>query len=230
MSHYEAIHADVTQLLGADTSGHGMAHVERVRSLSLTMAREEGADLDVVEITALLHDVDDYKLFGKENADALTNATDILVRYSIAPKIAKHVLRIIPSMGYNNFLEGKRPTTLEGKIVSDADMCDAIGASGILRTYQYNQSKGRPFFDKNIAPLRHDVTADEYRASATDHAVQHFFDKLLLIPDILLTETGKQEGEKRVNIMIDFLESLFEEENAQAWQDRLTEFRSVSGR
>lgn len=226
MSQYKQIHSDVTHLLGADSSGHGMDHVNRVHALSMDLAVQEGADPEVVELTALLHDVDDYKLFGKENADNLVNATEILNRHNIEAKIAQHVLQIIPSMGYNNYLEGKRPITLEGKVVSDADMCDAIGSQGLIRVFEYNASKGRPFFDRTIAPVPFSADADKYRASGNAHAAQHFFDKLLTIPDILMTDAGQQEGQKRALIMEDFLRELFREEAADDWQEYLKKFLS----
>jgi uncharacterized protein len=224
MSNFEQVYGDVTRLLGEDKSGHGMEHVDRVRSLAMELAVQENADLDVVELTALLHDVDDYKLFGRENADALTNATEILNHHAIGSKIAHHVLQIIPTMGYNNFLEGKRPSSLEGQIVSDADMCDAIGSQGLIRVFEYNASKGRPFFDRTIAPVPFTADADQYRTSGNEHAAQHFFDKLLTIPDILMTNAGKQEGQKRSKIMQDFLSELFREEGAEDWQDYLKDF------
>ena len=227
-AHYdmESIYDDVAHLLGADKTGHGMAHVDRVRALALDFANREGADLEVVELTSLLHDVDDYKLFGQEAADDLTNATEILDRSSVNPKIARHVLQIIPTMGYNNFLEKKRPVTLEGQIVSDADMCDAIGSQGLIRVFEYNASKGRPFFDPSIAPAYTITDADEYRASGNAHAVQHFFDKLLNIPDILMTDAGREEGQKRAKVMQDFLDELFREEGAEAWREYLRDFLS----
>lgn len=226
MSNYERLYNDVALILGGDGSGHGMDHVDRVHRLALQLAEQEGADLEVVELTALLHDVDDYKLFGKEHAHALTNATELLVRHAIEAKIAQHVLLIIPLMGYNNFLEGKRPTTIEGKVVSDADMCDAIGSQGLIRVFEYNASKSRPFFDRQIPPVPMVENADEYRASVNEHAVQHFFDKLLTIPDILMTDAGRQEGQKRAKIMQDYLAELFREEDAANWQDHLKKFLS----
>ena len=165
------------RLLGADTSGHSIDHVDRVFRLSNEFAVQEGADRDIVSLIALLHDVDDYKLFSRESAENLTNANAIFNTYPVNRKISQHVLKTIHMMGYNNHLEGIRPETLEGKIVSDADMIDAIGAQGIIRTFQYNASKGRLFFDKSIAPVTTDMSAEEYRLANSGHAVQHFFDR-----------------------------------------------------
>jgi len=217
----EQIKKDVQDLLGSDTSGHSVDHVERVYSLSLQFAQEEQANKDIVCLAALLHDVDDYKLFGQESAENLTNARRILDAYDIDEDTKSKVIEIIRTMGYNKSLEGIRPETLEGKIVSDADMCDAIGAIGILRTHAYSASKGNEFFVKNLEPESVATSASEYRSAKTTHSVQHFFDKLLKIPSMLMTESGKQEGQKRKKIMDDFLAELFREEDAKVWQDYL---------
>lgn len=124
-------------------------------------------------------------------------------------------------MGYSKYLEGVRPKTIEGMIVSDADMCDAIGAIGILRTHAYALSKGNEFFDKNIAPIHASLSASEYRALQKSHSVQHFFDKLLKIPSILMTNSGREEGERRKAIMTQFLQQLFSEEDSQDWLEYL---------
>lgn len=215
---------DVGELLSQDTSGHGMEHIKRVLKLAIAFADSEGADKDIVMLAALLHDVDDYKLFGQENADNLINAHRILDKHNVEVETKEATLDIIRSMGYNKYLEGVRPKTLEGMVVSDADMCDAIGAIGILRTHAYTLSKGNEFFDKTLAPEEGLVSAVQYRVSKKSHSVQHFFDKLLKIPSILMTESGRKEGEKRKAIMVDFLRELFQEEDAQGWRDYLKEY------
>ena len=228
----EQIRSEVMNLLGADTSGHSIDHVDRVHRMSLEFADQEDVDSTVISLIALLHDVDDYKLFGRESADNLTNAKRILSENHVDQKIASHALQSIAMMGYNNYLDGIRPDTLEGQIVSDADMCDAIGAQGLIRVFEYNASKSRPFFDKTILPVGADLTAEEYRTAGNGHAAQHFFDKLLNIPDILMTSAGKAEGQKRSEIMIDFLSEMFREEDAADWQKYLDDFlknKRISG-
>ena len=213
----------VKELLNAN-DGHGYDHIQRVRSLALQFAAQEHADSRIVELASLLHDVDDYKLFGEENARGLLNARKILNENHVDEEAQAKVLDIIATMGYSKSLAGIRPTTLEGRIVSDADMCDAIGAQGILRTYAYNLSKGGTFFDKTVAPQIEEKTAGEYKTAKVEHSAQHFFDKLLKINSILLTAAGKNEGNKRQKIMIDFLAELFREEEAKDWQSLLDSF------
>lgn len=213
----------VKQLLNDPTDGHGFDHVERVRKIALQITEQEGGDRQIIEIAVLLHDVDDYKLFGQQAAADLMNAKRILKRAKIDKSTSQAVLEIIRSMGYSNYLKGIRPQTLEGQIVSDADMCDAIGTQGILRTHAFTLLQGHAFFNPAIAPRRHDLSPEQYQAGA-EHAVQHFFDKLLLIPNLMLTPTGQQIAQKRRQIMIDFLTNLFKETNSEIWQKHLQEF------
>lgn len=219
----EKIEHSVKELLNSN-NGHGFDHVDRVRKLALAFAKQENANKDIVELVSLLHDVDDYKIFGEEKAKNLTNAKKILGENVINEQTKQQVIEIIKTMGYSKHLEGIRPTTLEGKIVSDADMCDAIGSEGILRTYAYNLSKGSVFFDKALLPNNDKKSSLQYRNIKTEHSVQHFFDKLLKIPYILMTNSGQQEGGKRRRIMVDFLRELFREENAVEWTEYLNQF------
>lgn len=225
---FEDIRNKVKELLGNDTSGHNIDHIERVYHLAIQFAEQEHADKNIVALAVLLHEVDDYKLFGEESAKNLTNAHRILDSYETDEETKSRVIEIIRTMGYNKSLEGVRPNTLEGMIVSDADMCDAIGAIGILRTHAYNASKGSEFFVKTLDPESTVTSASEYRSSNTSHSVQHFFDKLLKIPSMLMTEAGRQEGEKRKKIMNDFLMELFREEDSTVWADYLNEFNNDS--
>ena len=224
MINISAIRQDVKELLGNDKGGHGMDHIDRVLKLAMTFAENERADKEIVTLATLLHDVDDYKIFGEEHAEKLLNANAILDQHSVEDKTKSKVLNIIRLMGYNKYIEGVRPSTLEGMIVSDADMCDAIGSIGILRTHAYALSKGNVFFDKDVQPETVLVDVTEYKTARKSHSVQHFFDKLLRIPAILMTDSGRREGEKRKMIMVSFLRELFQEEDSQEWQKYLNAF------
>ena len=219
----EEVRKQVCKLLDKDNSGHGMEHVNRVLNLSLKFAETENANRDVVAFIALLHDVDDYKLFGMESADNLTNAKNILEQCSITDSIKEQVLNAIKTIGYSKRLEGISQTTLEGMIVSDADMCDGIGATGILRSYQYNLAHGNKFFDKNIYPTLN-MSATDYIAKKDGTVVTHMFEKLLKLKDLMLTASGKKEAIERHNIMINFLYRFFEEENVPEWIDYLNNY------
>lgn len=223
MDTVEKVKALVNKLLNDENSGHGMDHVNRVLELSLKFAEGQPANIEVVSLIALLHDVDDYKLFGSENAENLTNAKTIMNDCGVDDDVKKQVIEAIETIGYSKRLKGITPTTIEAKIVSDADMCDAMGVSGILRSYQYNVSHGNSFFDRNIFPMT-DVSAEKYKARNNGTSVTHMFEKPLKLRKMMLTEPGQKEAMKRHDFMVKFLYQFFDEENAPEWVEYLDNY------
>ena len=219
----EKIKIQVKELLNEDNSGHGMGHINRVLGLSLKFAEKESANKDIVSLIALLHDVDDYKLFGMDNAENLTNARRIMNDCDVDKKIQEQVCHALNNIGYSKRLKGYCPSTIEGKIVSDADMCDALGANGILRVYTYSMKNEKPFFNKDIFPIE-DMTAEKYTRKCADSSVCHIFEKILKLKDLMLTESGKDEAKSRYQIIVDFLYHLFDEENVPEWTKYLNEY------
>lgn len=219
----EKVKAEVSNLLEKDNSGHGMDHINRVLKLSLKFAEKENANKDIVALIALLHDVDDYKLFGKENAEKLTNARKIMNDVNISEEIQKQVIASLKSIGYSKSLKGIRPELLEGKIVSDADMCDALGVNGLLRIYRYSLKDNKPFFDRNIFPIEN-ITEEVYTGRTADSSVCHIFEKILKLKGLMLTASGKEEAAARHQIIVDCLYHLFDEEDAQNWTEYLNNY------
>ena len=219
----EQVKKYVSELLDKDNSGHGMEHINRVLELSLKFAEKESANKSIVSLVALLHDVDDYKLFGIDNAENLTNAKKIMNNCNIDKNTQDSVCLELANIGYSKRLKGCLPTTIEGKIVSDADMCDALGANGILRVYTYSMKNGKPFFDKDKFPTKN-MTAQQYIGKCADSSVCHIFEKILKLKNLMLTDSGKKESQKRHQIIVDFLYHLFEEENATEWTEYLNNY------
>ena len=218
----------VRELLYNDRTGHGFDHVERVWKTAIKLCGENKADKDVVALAALLHDVDDYKLFGQEYADNLYNAVKIMKEAGVAPEKQKKVIEIIKNMGYSKALKGIRPSSSEGKIVSDADMLDAIGAIGIVRTLAYALARCETVvFDKNVWPELN-LSAEEYKKAGrkSDNFVNHFFEKLLKIKEMMLTPEGFAEAEKRHKLMVDFLYGFFAEQGLDDWNAFLSDFEA----
>ena len=222
-NHIEKVKNEVAKLLEGDNSGHGLEHINRVLDLSLKFAEKENANKYIVSLIALLHDADDYKLFGMENAEKLTNAKIIMDDCNVDKAIQEQVCDAINNIGYSKRLKGHSPTTLEGKIVSDVDMCDALGANGILRVYTYSMKNGKPFFDRNIFPIE-DMNAEKYTRKCADSSVCHIFEKILKLKDLMLTDSGKEESKNRHQIVVDFLYHLFNEENAPEWIEYLNNY------
>lgn len=224
----EKIKEKVEEILQKDNSGHGMDHINRVLRLSLKFAEKENADKNLTALIALLHDVDDYKLFGKENAKDLTNAKRIMSECSIDKKTQNEVCEALSKIGYSKRLGGNKPESLEGKIVSDADMCDALGAHGLIRAHKYSIKHGAAFFDKNIFPLEN-ITEEEYTSIPASTSVCHVFEKLLKLKNLMLTEPGKSEAQSRYDIIIEFLHHLFDEENAPEWKLYMDNYLKTNG-
>ena len=219
----EQVKRKVNELLNKDNSGHGMEHINRVLNLSLKFAKKENGNQIIVSLIALLHDVDDYKLFGMDNAENLTNAKRIMRECNVDKNIQEQVCFALNNIGYSKRLKGCIPTTLEGKIVSDADMCDALGANGIIRVYTYSMKNGKPFFNKDIFPIE-DMTTEKYTSRCADSSVCHLFEKILKLKDLMLTESGKEEAKNRHQIIVDFLYHLFDEEKIPEWTDYLKKY------
>lgn len=222
------IQQKVDALLGQENSGHDTEHIDRVLELSLKFAQQENANTDIVSLIALLHDVDDYKLFGHNAATNLPNAKRIMQEVGVSSDIQTIVCNEIKHLGYSKRLQGLQPHTLEGKIVSDADMCDGLGAHGILRTYQYGLVHNRPFFQKDAIPNIRDTKA--YVASnISNTSIDHFFEKILHLKQLMLTPSGKHEAQARHDFTVSFLRQLFQEENANNWLDYLENYLTKNG-
>ncbi len=224
----ERIKEKVKEILYNDKSGHGMDHIYRVLNLSLKFAEKEDADKNLTALIALLHDVDDYKLFGKENAKNLTNAKKIMNYCDINTEVQDKVCAAISKIGYNKRLSGDKPESLECKIVSDADMCDALGANGLIRAHKYSIKHGASFFDKNIFPVEN-ITAENYTKQPASTSVCHVFEKLLKLKNLMLTESGKSEAQSRYDIIVEFLRHLFDEENASEWKIYMDNYLKMNG-
>ncbi|TQR27684.1 HD domain-containing protein [Lysinibacillus sphaericus] len=182
-------------------ASHDFQHIERVYQNALTILQTEPeADAEVVKIAVLLHDVSD-----KKYTDSKEQENKLIAELSLSEKKKQHIRDCIAQVSFNggNELE---ITSLEAKIVRDADRLDAIGAIGIARTFAYGGAKGRKLYDKE-EDARNDMTEEEYRNKNTS-SVTHFYEKLLLLKDLMITEKGKQMAQERHQFMLQFLEQL----------------------
>ena len=176
----------IRELFRSDSGGHDAEHSLRVYRNAMMIARQETAcSREIVALAALLHDADDHKLFS---TDHNANARAFLEENQIPAEMADRICEAINSVSFSQN-KGRRPETIEAKVVQDADRLDAMGAIGIARTFAYGGEHGRPL----------------------EESVQHFYDKLLLIKDLMNTETGKKLAEKRHAYLEGFLKELSEE-------------------
>lgn len=223
MNNIDIIKNEVTKLLGQENTGHGMDHINRVILVSSKFAENENANLEITLAIAYLHDVDDYKLVGIDNAQNYTNTNMILSKTNFTDQEKELIINGVKTIGYSKRLEGLTPSSIEAKIISDADMLEAMGVIGILRTYQYSIQNNRPLFDENVYPNLN-MDAKNYKSKQSATAINHIFEKLLRLKDLMLTESGKKEALKRHNFMIDFLKEYFYEIDNKEWMDYLKEY------
>ena len=170
----------ISQLFAANHGGHDAAHTMRVYKNALRIARTEpGCDMLVVSLGALLHDADDHKLFDTVNN---ANARSFLAQNGLPTEMIDRILAVINGVSFSQN-RGKRPETLEGKIVQDADRLDALGAIGIARTFAYGAEHGR----------------------SLEGSILHFHEKLLLLRDEMNTPSAKELANERHSFMEAFL-------------------------
>lgn len=213
MTVIEEIKALVRNQFEADASGHDWYHIERVYKLAIHLQSKEGGDLEVIELAALLHDISDYKLNGGIYDDGGNQARKILSNYPIDSEKIELICSIIDDVSYKGAKVADKMTTIEGKIVQDADRLDAIGALGIARTFAYGGHKGQPMYDPELKPQLHE-DFNTYANSRTS-TINHFYEKLLLLRDRLNTETAKEIGNQRHQLMEDYLASFYAEWNIE---------------
>ncbi|MFJ6264557.1 HD domain-containing protein [Lysinibacillus xylanilyticus] len=182
-------------------ASHDFQHIERVYQNALAILHTEPeADAEVVKIAVLLHDVSD-----KKYTDSKEQENKLIAELSLSEEKKQHIRDCIAQVSFNggNELDA---TSMEAKIVRDADRLDAIGAIGIARTFAFGGAKGRKLYDKE-EDARTDMTEEEYRNKNTS-SVTHFYEKLLLLKDLMITEKGKQMANERHQFMVQFLEQL----------------------
>ena len=195
----------VKEKLYGEGSGHDWFHIERVYKLSKYIGEKENADLFVVEMTALLHDIDDWKF--SQGTDTDTTVTEkFLTSMNISENDINKIISIIKTMSFKGGVVDSTQNSIEGKVVQDADRLDAIGAIGIARTFAYGGSKGRQIYDPSINPMK--FTSLEQVKNEENHTINHFYEKLLKLKDLMNTKTAK-----RHKFMENFLEEFYSEWN-----------------
>lgn len=196
----------VKEKCSGESSGHDWFHIYRVYNTAKYIAKKENADLFIVEMTALLHDIDDWKF--TESTETNTTVTEnFLKSLNISQEIISKIIIIIKTMSYKGGIVDSTQNTIEGMIVQDADRLDAIGAIGIARTFAYGGSKNRIIYDPDIKPLK--FSSLEEVKNLENHTINHFYEKLLKLKDLMNTDTAKKLAEKRHRFMEDFLDEFF---------------------
>ncbi|MGX5688256.1 HD domain-containing protein [Arcticibacter tournemirensis] len=205
--------AFVKESLKGAESGHDWWHIERIWKTAISIASTEKADLLIVELAALLHDIADAKFHNGDEEIGPATAVTFLKSIDLEDDVIFHVEQIIRNMSWKSSLGKINFRSKELEIVQDADRLDAIGAIGIARAFTYGGYKNRELYNPEIPPNL-SMTKEEYKKS-TAPTINHFYEKLLLLKDKMNTESGKIRAEERHRFMEKFLEQFYAEWNGE---------------
>ncbi len=200
------------KLEGAE-AGHDWFHIERVWKLSKKIAEKEGGNLEVIELSALLHDIADPKFHNGDETLALKISQNFLEEIHVNAELIEQVLFVIKNISFKNRAEAPENPPLELQIVQDADRLDAIGAIGIARTFNFGGFKNNLMYHPEIKPNL-GMNKEEYKKS-NGTTINHFYEKLLLLKDLMNTETGKRIASERHDFMLQFLDEFYKEWNVE---------------
>jgi uncharacterized protein len=197
----------VKSKLDGEGTGHDFWHILRVYKTAIHIGEKEKADLYVVSLAALLHDIADWK-FNEGNSDIGPKLSrEWLETLGVEEHIINRVTNIIGTISFKGGTTNASQNTIEGKVVQDADRLDALGAIGIARAFAYGGYKERELYNPNIDPQKF-TSFEQYRKN-TGTTVNHFYEKLLLLKDLMNTESGKSMAQERHEFMEDYLKQFF---------------------
>lgn len=194
-----------------ESSGHDYYHTIRVFRTATQIAELEKnqnyVNIEIVKLSALLHDVDDYKISPKTYKNK-GNAVAFLRENFVDEDEISKIVEIIGEISFVG-IDSVAPKSIEGKIVQDADRLDAIGAIGVGRAFAYGGKKGREMFNPEIEP-KLNMNEEEYKNNNSS-TINHFYEKLLILKNLMNTDSGKKLAKHRTNFMNNFLDEFFEE-------------------
>lgn len=183
--------------------GHDWYHIKRVWQNALYIARrEQKGDLLIIELAALLHDIADAKFNNGDESVGPKLAGDFLRSLSVPEDVITHVVQIINHISFRKHHEYNSFNSIEFQIVQDADRLDALGAIGIARAFNYGGFKNRPLYEQGV----HGSMSD-----GKHNTIGHFYEKLLLLKDMMNTKTGSELAEDRHQFMENYLVQFYKE-------------------
>ncbi len=204
--------AFVKETLAGAEGGHDWYHIERVWNTSRYIREREGTgDLHTIELAALLHDISDAKFNGGDDDLGSRMASEFLLEQNLDEGVVEHIKRIIKHVSYKGGFAQDQISTIEFQIVQDADRLDAIGAIGIARAFNYGGFKNRPIHLPE-KPLQEYQDSKAYHKSDAP-TINHFYEKLLKLKDLMNTSTGIKIAEERHAYMLQFLDQFYREWN-----------------
>jgi uncharacterized protein len=202
--------AYVKKKMQDEHSGHDWRHIERVRAMAVKLQKKEGGDLHLIELAVLLHDLGDYRQQGFseiKGSFVLRGMMDVL---DVEEDLKEKLVEIIGEAEFYGE-ETKKPKTIEGKILQDADWLDALGAVGIARVFATGGSNKRMLHDPAMKPRTRPTKAEYLYKKSEGTSYNYFFEKILKIPKMMNTETAQKIAERRAKFTEDFLDQFKKE-------------------
>ncbi len=200
----------IKQKFATEPTGHDWWHMYRVWQLAKHIAsKEKGADMLVVELSALLHDIADFKFHDNDFEAGPKAARKWLKTLDVDEDAIAHIEDIIRNISFKGAAEKQNLNTLEGRIVHDADKLEAMGAIGIARVFAFSGASGLPIFEPQ-QKHRPNMMFKEYKKLSSS-SINHFHEKLLLLRDRMFTKTGKELAHHRHEFMEMYLEEFHKE-------------------
>ncbi|MBQ7766660.1 MAG: HD domain-containing protein [Lachnospiraceae bacterium] len=199
--------AYVKEVFATDFSGHDYFHTMRVYKMATKLALQEHADVQMVQLAALLHDVDDRKL-SPETCVNKDRAVTFMQSQNLSEVTIEEIKEMIGEVSFAG-TDSVVPKTLEGKCVQDADRLDALGAMGIARAFAYGGNHNRIMYDPEIKPILH-MDKEEYENHVST-TVNHFYEKLFLLKDMMNTESAKVIAKHRERYMKEYIDEFMDE-------------------
>ena len=199
----------VKKTLANAEAGHDWFHIERVYKTAQNINKKENGDELVIAFAALLHDIADPKFNNGDETLGPKMAAAFLQSIHVDQAIIDHVKLIIENMSFKNSFDQHAFTSKEMQIVQDADRLDAIGAIGIARAFTYGGFKNRVLYDPAIKPEQH-LSKETYK-NTTAPTINHFYEKLLLLKNLMNTAAGKTIAEERHQFMLLYLKHFYSE-------------------
>jgi uncharacterized protein len=210
MDEVSEIAKTVRLLLSDAEGGHDWFHIERVMKNALNIyEHEKNGDVIVIQLAALLHDIADAKFHDGDERIGPARARTIMLEHRVPEEKIYEVIRIIENMSYRSSFSEQTYTSVELDILKDADKLDAIGAIGIARAFSYGGFRNRQIYNPELQPLE-TLTKESY-VKNNGPTINHFYEKLLKLKDMMKTQTGKELAIERHHFMCSFLDQFYKE-------------------
>ena len=199
MNQIESLKKIAKSKLGKNDPAHDFEHVMRVYRNAQIISKNENGNEKLILSAVLLHDI--IKIKNRKNS-ALKSAklSEIILKENSF--LADEIKIISDAIKEHSFSKEKIPSTIEGKILQDADRLDAIGAIGLARVFSFSGSNNRPFYDPK------DPFSKNRNLNDNKWALDHFYEKLLFLEGKMNTKTGKLLAKKRTIILKNFLKEI----------------------